>query len=79
MTTGNNRVSLGLLADRFAKAWAGENVKNWDRLRDRLDMATGSDLDCQPLDILTDMVADRLRRPNTRGKHRDRLAGDGMD
>lgn len=32
-----------------------------DTVRDRVDLMTGGELDCQPLDILTDMVVARLR------------------
>jgi hypothetical protein len=60
MSVGNKRVALGLLAGRFALVWKGQTFVSWDDLRDKLDAATGSELDCQPLDILTDMTASRL-------------------
>lgn len=41
--------------------------QRWEDLRDWIDAETGGDLDCVPLDILTDMVKDRLT-PNT-GQH----------
>jgi hypothetical protein len=36
-------------------------VPDWATLRDICDMRTSGGLDCQPLDILTDMVEARLR------------------
>lgn len=38
------------------------DIPTWEELRDRVDSATNGDLDCQQLDILTDMVEARLRR-----------------
>lgn len=37
------------------------DVPDWATLRDICDMRTSGGLDCQPLDILTDMVDARLR------------------
>jgi hypothetical protein len=52
---------LGKLADAIAAQWRGKlQASSWDRLRDAIDLETGGELDCQPLDILTDMVAKRL-------------------
>jgi hypothetical protein len=52
--------NLASTADRLAKAWHGKPPGSWDDLRARIDLATGGDLDCQPLDILTDMVEQRF-------------------
>jgi hypothetical protein len=49
-------------ADAFAVELAAEPSRRWDDLREWIDMKTGGDLDCNPLDILTDMVATRLLR-----------------
>jgi hypothetical protein len=60
---GNKSVALSIIADRLARAWKDEPSYRqlpWDRLRDCVDQASGGDLDCQPLDILTDMVEKRL-------------------
>lgn len=39
----------------------GSDIPDWATLRDICDMRTSGELDCQPLDILTDMVDARLR------------------
>lgn len=39
------------------------DVPTWEELRDRVDGLTCGDLDCQQLDILTDMVEARLTDP----------------
>jgi hypothetical protein len=74
---------LNRLADSVAaKLWrrAGERIcghaylRSPQNLRDECDIATGSDLDCTQLDILTDMVKARIEAlksakstlPNTR-------------
>ena len=37
------------------------DIPDWATIRDICDMRTSGELDCQPLDILTDMVDARLR------------------
>lgn len=38
------------------------HILDEDLLRDHCDWFSGQELDCQPLDILTDMVKSRLRQ-----------------
>jgi hypothetical protein len=45
---------------RLLAAQAGSRSQKWEDLRDWIDLETGSDLDCLQLDLLTDMVRDRL-------------------
>ena len=49
-------------ADQVAQSLtAHQNTPlDWDAIREHCDMASGGDLDCYPLDLLTDMVAARL-------------------
>lgn len=51
-------------ADRIAAevATKGQSRIYWGALRDQCDLDTGGELDCQPLDVLTDMVARRLSK-----------------
>lgn len=44
----------------------GSDVPDWPTLRDICDARTSGELDCQPLDILTDMVEARLRMRNAK-------------
>jgi hypothetical protein len=57
-------VAINKTADRVAKAIrdAGASASTFDResVRDLCDIATGGDLDCVPLDLLTDAVLVRL-------------------
>lgn len=61
--------NLSQHADRLADRWrgiSGRTLSDAERaeLRDWIDTATAGDLDCKPLDILTDMVAARIaKRP----------------
>ena len=48
-------------ADRLAGTWKGESHPDWDDLRDWIDQETAGDLDCQQIDILTDMAALRIK------------------
>ena len=60
-----SRNKLVVLAILLAERWAGglvERGESWDRLRDWVDGATGGELDCQPLDILTDLVMSNVNR-----------------
>jgi len=51
----------GIVAGAIRAADKGRyDIATWDELRDRVDSATNSDLDCHQLDILTDMVEARL-------------------
>lgn len=68
--------NLAERADRIAAKLSRHDTR-WDTVRDRVDTATNGELDCQPLDILTDMVVARLKRHpapsprNTPTDHRD--------
>ena len=37
-------------------------AENWEVLRDYVDLKTGGELDCIQLDLLTDMVEQRIKR-----------------
>jgi hypothetical protein len=54
--------NLAKKADSFATRIAEGNRRplTWDGLRDLIDLWTGSVLDYKPLDILTDMTAQRV-------------------
>lgn len=57
--------ALAKTADRLARRWLASRDRapprpSWDDLRAWCDTATGGDLDCQPLDILTDLVLARV-------------------
>ena len=50
------------LAERIARSWlrkAGD--PDWTTLRDFCHLHTDGDLDCAPLDVLTDMVMARVK------------------
>jgi hypothetical protein len=55
-------MKLALIADRVAQSLTAQQntALDWDAIRDHCDMATGSDLECYALDMLTDMVAARI-------------------
>jgi hypothetical protein len=54
-------MALADLADRIVRSPVVRDMIADDHdIRDAIDIATGSELDCVHLDILTDMVADRL-------------------
>jgi hypothetical protein len=46
------------------------NTMSRESLRSECDLASGSELDAAQLDILTDMVAQRLRDPSRKGKRK---------
>ena len=48
-------------ADRIAALYSDQPWDDWDNLRELVDAHTGGDYDCVSLDILTDMVALRIR------------------
>jgi hypothetical protein len=53
------------IADRIAGLWINKNLASepdWYAVRDFCDFQTDSDLDCEPLDILTDMTMKRIMR-----------------
>lgn len=50
-------------ADKIAMSRSAQLSSGWDALRDIVDLHTDSELDVFQLDLLTDMVADRLQRP----------------
>ena len=54
--------TLAPLADLIARDIADctSQSVDWETLREECDRATDGELDCWPLDILTDMVAQRL-------------------
>jgi len=55
--------NLTMLANRLVNTWRKTpeiRFLTGEELRDRVDLATGGELDYQPLNILTDMVEDRL-------------------
>jgi hypothetical protein len=52
--------NLSITADRIAAVFYPNRFVNWERLRDHVDFATGSELDCTQLDILTDLVKARI-------------------
>ena len=58
-----HKKTLAPIAEDIARAIADCTSRpiDWDTLREECDHATGGELDCQPLDILTDMVAKRLQ------------------
>jgi hypothetical protein len=55
-------MKLAPIADRVAESLAAQQntALDWDAIREHCDMASGGDLDCYPLDLLTDMVAARI-------------------
>lgn len=59
---------LAQIADQFAARYATRfpaaktDPVQWDYLRDALDIETGAELDYQPLNFLTDMVAARIAK-----------------
>jgi hypothetical protein len=59
------RQNLSEVADRLAAEYRGnpfdpKDPIAWDYFRDWVDLRTGSSLDYQPLNILTDMAAQRI-------------------
>jgi len=52
---------LAKRADEIAAKFR-EPAENWEVLRDYVDLKTGGELDCIQLDLLTDMVAQRIKR-----------------
>lgn len=60
--TAGERGTLTKLADELAPRVRWDSSTTWDDLRAAVDLRTGGDLDCVPLDILTDMVAARIKR-----------------
>jgi hypothetical protein len=56
------RAYLSKLADRISKRLLRVANLNPQAIRDECDLASGSELDCTQLDILTSMVESRLVR-----------------
>jgi len=61
MTTG-----IAKMADQLAAELNLERIvpKTWNECRDHCDLRTAGDLDTVPLDVLTDAVWARLKRPS---------------
>lgn len=56
-------MKLAPIADKIAANVAKKQKSiNWSSLRDLIDMETGGELECWPLDTATDMAAKRLVR-----------------
>jgi len=51
-------MQLAPIAEKLAQA--ASSITDYALLRDYCDMATGGELDCIQLDILTDMTTERL-------------------
>ena len=55
-------MKLAPIADQVAQSLTAQQntALDWGIIRDHCDIATGSDLECYALDMLTDMVVARL-------------------
>lgn len=61
---------LAMQADALVKGFK-YLPRSWEDLRDAIDLKTGSQLDGTQLDILTDMVRDRLLRRHLKQFNKD--------
>ena len=61
-TASTETKALAALADEIAPRIRWDRNTLWGDLRDSIDGRTGGELECVPLDILTDIVAARIKR-----------------